>query len=186
MTPIMPDHGKHRSIARIAALVLPLLLAALASSDASAQRRPRVLGTPAPGYVDTVTVASTTELPEGTAAPEGDPVPVALPAAAESRAAFPVSRTLQMRSTAYCLRGNMRTGVRVRDGMAAGDPSVLPLGSVVRVSHPDGRLIGIFVIMDTGGAIRGNKIDLWFDSCREAIDWGIRSVIAEVLDIGRA
>jgi 3D (Asp-Asp-Asp) domain-containing protein len=80
----------------------------------------------------------------------------------------------------------MRTGVRVRDGMAAGDPSVLPLGSVVRVSHPDGRLIGIFVIMDTGGAVRGNKIDLWFDSCREASDWGIRSVVAEVLDIGRA
>ena len=50
----------------------------------------------------------------------------------------------------------------------------------------DGRLIGIFVIMDTGGAIRGNKIDLWFDSCREALDWGIRSVVAEVLDIGRS
>ena len=104
---------------------------------------------------------------------------------AESRS-VDVERRVEMRSTAYCLRGTTRTGVRVRDGIAAGDPNVLPLGSVVRVSHPDGRLIGIFVIMDTGGAIRGNKIDLWFDSCREALDWGIRSVVAEVLDIGRA
>ena len=104
---------------------------------------------------------------------------------AESRS-VDVERRVEMRSTAYCLRGTMRTGVRVRDGMAAGDPNVLPLGSVVRVSHTDGRLIGVFVIMDTGGAVRGNKIDLWFSSCAEAEDWGIRSVITEVLDIGRA
>jgi 3D (Asp-Asp-Asp) domain-containing protein len=178
MTPIMPDHGKHRAAARWCALVLPLLLAALAPTDAAAQRRPRLLGTPAPGYADTTaTVALSDSAME---------VPPLAPLPAEARAAFPVTRTLQMRSTAYCLRGTMRTGVRVRDGMAAGDPSVLPLGSVVRVSHPDGRLIGIFVIMDTGGAIHGNKIDLWFDSCREASDWGIRTVVAEVLDIGRA
>jgi len=104
---------------------------------------------------------------------------------AESRS-VDVERRVEMRSTAYCLRGTTRTGVRVRDGIAAGDPNVLPLGSVVRVSHTDGRLIGVFVIMDTGGAVRGNKIDLWFSSCAEAEDWGIRSVITEVLDIGRA
>jgi cystine transport system substrate-binding protein len=104
---------------------------------------------------------------------------------AESRS-VDVERRVEMRSTAYCLRGTTRTGVRVRDGIAAGDPNVLPLGSVVRVSHTDGRLIGVFVIMDTGGAVRGNKIDLWFSSCAEAEDWGIRSVVTEVLDIGRA
>ena len=99
---------------------------------------------------------------------------------------FPVRTTMEMSSTAYCLKGNMRTGVRTRDGMAAGDPRVIPLGSVVRVSHPDGRRIGIFVIMDTGGAIRGNKIDIYMDSCREAIDWGRRPVVVEVLAIGRS
>jgi 3D (Asp-Asp-Asp) domain-containing protein len=178
---IMPDAGKYRRIAPLWALLLPLLMAALAPADAGAQRGPRLLGRPAAPPSDTITLA------EGTAAtPDAEPQALPLPEAVETRAAFPVQRVLQMRSTAYCLRGNMRTGVRVRDGMAAGDPSVLPLGSVVRVSHPDGRLIGIFVIMDTGGAIRGNKIDLWFDNCREALDWGIRSVVAEVLDIGRA
>jgi 3D (Asp-Asp-Asp) domain-containing protein len=100
-------------------------------------------------------------------------------------AAFPVSRRLELSSTMYCLKGEMRTGVRTRDGMAAGDPHVLPLGSVVRVSRPNGDLIGIFVIMDTGGAIRGNKIDLYTPSCREAEDWGRHPVVVEVLDIGK-
>jgi 3D (Asp-Asp-Asp) domain-containing protein len=177
---IMPDHGKYRWTAHLCALLL--LLMALAPLSAGAQRRPRLLGTPVAQPVDST--AGTTVSVDGTAAPDSGLVE--LPTVADSRGAFPVSRRLEMRSTAYCLRGTMRTGVRVRDGMAAGDPSVLPLGSVVRVSHPDGRLIGIFVIMDTGGAVHGNKIDLWFDSCREASDWGIRRVIAEVLDIGRA
>jgi 3D (Asp-Asp-Asp) domain-containing protein len=99
-------------------------------------------------------------------------------------AAFPVSSRIEMSSTMYCLKGHMRTGVRTRDGMAAGDPGVLPLGSVVRVSRPSGEPIGIFVIMDTGGAIRGNKIDLYVDSCAEAERWGRHPVVAEVLDIG--
>ncbi|HEX2206203.1 MAG TPA: 3D domain-containing protein [Longimicrobium sp.] len=175
---IMPDAGKYRWTAPLCALVL--LMTALAPADAAAQRRPRLLGTPVAPPPDTITLSGGT-----VASADAEPEPLPLPPAADGRAAFPVQRTLEMRSTAYCLRGTMRTGVRVRDGMAAGDPSVLPLGSVVRVSHPDGRLIGIFVIMDTGGAVRGNKIDLWFDSCREATDWGIRPVIAEVLDIGR-
>jgi 3D (Asp-Asp-Asp) domain-containing protein len=93
---------------------------------------------------------------------------------------------MEMSSTAYCLKGLMRTGVRTRDGMAAADPRVLPLGSVVRVSHSDGRPIGVFVVMDTGGAVRGNKIDIYMDSCREASAWGRRAVVAEVLSIGRS
>jgi 3D (Asp-Asp-Asp) domain-containing protein len=122
-------------------------------------------------------------LPEPLPAPER-PVPVELPAGSPE-GAMEIVRTLQMRATAYCLRGNMRTGVRVRNGMAAGDPSVLPLGSVVRVSHPDGRPVGIFVIMDTGGAVRGNMIDLWMESCSEARSWGVRTVVAQVVRIGR-
>jgi 3D (Asp-Asp-Asp) domain-containing protein len=182
---IMPDAGMYRWALRLCAFVLPLMLAVFAPTAAQAQGRPRLLGTPVVRPGDTLRLG-TPAAPDGTGASEdAGPADAAPSSAAESRA-FPIQRRLEMRSTAYCLRGNMRTGVRVRDGMAAGDPSVLPLGSVVRVSHPDGRLIGIFVIMDTGGAVRGNKIDLWFDSCREASDWGIRSVVAEVLDIGRA
>ncbi|HEX6041217.1 3D domain-containing protein [Longimicrobium sp.] len=173
---IMPDHGKYRWTAHLCALVLVMAFA----SSAQAQRGPRLLGTPVAQPADSDAVAT-----DALAADTGL-VAAPLTPVADSRGAFPVERRMEMRSTAYCLRGNMRTGVRVRDGMAAGDPSVLPLGSVVRVSHPDGRVIGIFVIMDTGGAVRGNKIDLWFSDCGEASDWGTRRVIAEVLDIGRA
>ncbi|HEU0302169.1 MAG TPA: 3D domain-containing protein [Longimicrobium sp.] len=183
---ITPDHGKYRWTGPGALL---LLLIALAPAAGEAQRRPpRLLGRPVAQPVDSAgsSATATTSL-DGTLTPPAptEPQSVATSSSTESRIEFPVQRRLEMRSTAYCLRGTMRTGVRVRDGMAAGDPNVLPLGSVVRVTHPDGRLIGIFVIMDTGGAVRGNKIDLWFDSCREAIDWGIRPVVAEVLDIGR-
>lgn len=171
------------------ALFVLALLAATVPATSEAQRRPRLLGTPVQRPADTVVIRSTpmAEEEKPAASPslqESGFVPDA--AGDEEAAAIPVTRTLRMRSTAYCLRGTMRTGVRVRDGMAAGDPEVLPLGSVVRVSHVDGRLIGVFVIMDTGGAVRGNKIDLWFESCREASDWGTRSVEVEVLDIGRA
>jgi len=120
--------------------------------------------------------------------PAGEPVVTVVerPAEPEEPVAMRVARRLEMRATSYCLRGNMRTGVRTRDGMMATDPSVIPLGSVARVSHPDGRLIGLFVAMDTGGAIRGNKIDLYLDSCREALAWGIRPVVVEVISIGWA
>jgi 3D (Asp-Asp-Asp) domain-containing protein len=105
------------------------------------------------------------------------------PAESEARG-FQVARRMDMRATGYCLRGHMRTGVRTRDGMAATDPSVIPLGSVMRVWRTDGRLVGTFVAMDTGGAIRGNKIDLYMASCSEALDWGIRPVVVEVVAIG--
>lgn len=110
---------------------------------------------------------------------------VPLTAPTSSAGALPVSRTMRLSATAYCLRGAMRTGVRTRDGMAAADPRVIPLGSVVRVSHPDGGEVGIFVIMDTGGAIKGNKLDIYMASCREARRWGRRPVVAEVVDIGQ-
>jgi 3D (Asp-Asp-Asp) domain-containing protein len=175
----------------LSALFALVLMAAMVPAAGAAQRRPRLLGTPVQRPADTVVIRSTpatsttAEEPAASPAAEASELDASSVAGDERAAAIPVTRTIAMRSTAYCLRGTMRTGVRVRDGMAAGDPNVLPLGSVVRVSHTDGRLIGVFVIMDTGGAVRGNKIDLWFESCREASDWGTRSVAVEVLDIGR-
>lgn len=159
------------------ALALSLVLAPAA--EAQARRAAPDAGSRAAVRTE----ASRPARAESATAPADAPEPMDLPAAGTR--SIGVERSVEMRSTAYCLRGTTRTGVRVRDGIAAGDPSVLPLGSVVRVSHRDGRLIGVFVIMDTGGAVRGNKIDLWFSSCGEAEDWGIRTVTVEVLDIGR-
>lgn len=117
--------------------------------------------------------------PAAVAPPPAVPAPPVAPA-------FRIEAEHEMTSTAYCLKGRTRTGVRTRDGVAAADPDFLPLGSVVRLSFPDGRPLGVFVVMDTGGAVRGKKIDIYMESCQEATRWGSKRVVAEVLDLGRA
>jgi 3D (Asp-Asp-Asp) domain-containing protein len=56
-------------------------------------------------------------------------------------------------------------------GVVAVDPSVIPLGT--RLTIPG---YGEGVAADTGGAIRGNRIDLWFPSLAKARAWGRRTV----------
>jgi 3D (Asp-Asp-Asp) domain-containing protein len=63
------------------------------------------------------------------------------------------------------------TGARARYGICAVDPSVIPLGTRIWVPG-----YGYAVAADTGGAIRGSRIDLCFDSVADAIVWGRRSV----------
>ena len=56
------------------------------------------------------------------------------------------------------------------------DPSVIPLGSMVEVPG-----YGIAIAGDTGGAIKGHKVDLHFKTTKEAINWGRRTVTIKVL-----
>lgn len=57
------------------------------------------------------------------------------------------------------------------------DPSVIPLGTEVYVEG-----YGKAVAGDTGGAIKGNKIDLHVPSKEEANSWGVQTVNVEILD----
>ena len=57
------------------------------------------------------------------------------------------------------------------------DPSVIPLGSTVEVEG-----YGTAIAADTGGAIKGNKIDVFIPSKSDAIDWGSKKVKIKVLD----
>lgn len=68
------------------------------------------------------------------------------------------------------------TGARARYGVIAVDPRVIPLGTRVYVPG-----YGFAVAADTGGAIRGNRIDLCFDSVADAMTWGRRSVMIVIL-----
>lgn len=77
-------------------------------------------------------------------------------------------------ATAYCLRGKTAMGHRVRKGLIAADRRVLPLGS--RVSIDGGAYSGDYLVSDTGGAIKGKRIDIWMASCAEAKRFGRRSV----------
>lgn len=85
-------------------------------------------------------------------------------------------------ATAYCLKGKTASGVVVRRGIIAADPRVLPLGSIVRLQA--GKYSGIYTVMDTGGAIRGRRIDIYLPSRTEAINFGSREVKVEVLRHG--
>ena len=77
----------------------------------------------------------------------GDPVPVSL--------------------TAYCLKGMTRRDHYVREGIIASDPKVFPLGRYLEI-YVGKTYYGRFLIDDTGGVIKGNKLDIWTPTCREA------------------
>lgn len=66
-------------------------------------------------------------------------------------------------------------GTLCRVGAIAVDPRVIPLGTRMYIVSDDGKYIyGIAVAEDTGGSIKGNKIDLYFDSVAECDTFGIR------------
>lgn len=63
------------------------------------------------------------------------------------------------------------TGTRVTEGRTiAVDPNVIPLGWWVYIEG-----IGFRRAEDTGGAIKGNKIDLYYDSVKRANNFGRKS-----------
>jgi peptidoglycan DL-endopeptidase CwlO len=79
--------------------------------------------------------------------------------------------TMTVTATAYTLQGTTATGAPVGYGVVAVDPSVIPLGT--RMTIPG---YGEGVAADTGGAIQGAVIDLWFPTAAEAAAWGRRTV----------
>lgn len=80
---------------------------------------------------------------------------------------------LDMEITAYTFTGNnTATGVPPRVGLVAVDPRVIPLGSRLRIEG-----YGEAVAADTGGDIKGNRIDVFLNSRKECIDWGRRKQV---------
>jgi 3D (Asp-Asp-Asp) domain-containing protein len=87
-------------------------------------------------------------------------------------------------ATAYSLRGRTASGQGVRRGLIAADRRVLPIGTRVRLEA--GSYSGEYVVADTGGAVRGRKIDIWMPSTSEAMRFGRRAVRLTVLTRPRA
>jgi 3D (Asp-Asp-Asp) domain-containing protein len=85
-------------------------------------------------------------------------------------------------ATAYSLRGRTASGKPVTRGLIAADPRVLPLGTRVRLEA--GSFSGEYVVGDTGGAVRGRRIDIWTPTSREALQFGRRAVKLTVLSFG--
>lgn len=101
-----------------------------------------------------------------------------VPSPAEEFAAAPTAFV----ATAYSLRGKTASGKPVAKGLIAADPRVLPLGSRVRIEAAF--FSGDYLVADTGGAVRGKRIDIWTPSTREAFRFGRRTVKLTVLSYG--
>jgi 3D (Asp-Asp-Asp) domain-containing protein len=97
-------------------------------------------------------------------------------ATSPSQPAAPISvapggNSLTVVATGYSLPGRTATGVPTGWGVVAVDPSVIPLGT--RMTIPG---YGSGVAADTGSAIQGATIDLWFPTVAQARAWGRRTV----------
>lgn len=100
------------------------------------------------------------------------------------------SRRIDMTATAYSTAPEENGGYSVSAmggplgyGVVAVDPNVIPLGSTVYVTAPDGSWsYGVASAEDTGGAIKGNRIDLCYESAGEVDRFGRRGCVVYVLN----
>ncbi|AQY50034.1 peptidase M23B [Listeria weihenstephanensis] len=95
-----------------------------------------------------------------------------------------VSKEITVTATAYSkAEPGMGTvtasGINLNDNprVIAVDPSVIPLGSRVYVQG-----YGEAIAADTGGAIKGNKIDVHLDTVQDCYNWGVKTVKVQILD----
>lgn len=90
----------------------------------------------------------------------------------------PYGVPVPIQMTAYCLtQTTTRRGRYVRAGIVAADPRLFPLSRYLEL-YEGKRYLGRFLIDDTGRLIKGNIIDIWVPTCREARLWGRRKGVA--------
>ncbi|HAQ42158.1 MAG TPA: hypothetical protein DCM73_15885 [Clostridiales bacterium] len=113
-----------------------------------------------------------------------------------SRGGVRSSDELDMVATAYDLSyestgknpgdpyyGITASGTKAQPGTVAVDPSVIPLGTKLYIASTDGSPdYGYATALDTGGAIKGNRIDLFMESGTDANNFGIRQVKVYILE----
>lgn len=78
---------------------------------------------------------------------------------------------------AYCISGTTASGTTTtKNRTIAVDPKVIPLGSKVMI---DGKT---YIAEDTGGSIKGKKLDVYVSSREEALNWGVRKLKVYILE----
>ena len=87
-------------------------------------------------------------------------------------------KNMKVKATSYTGKQLTYLGTQARYGVIATDPKVIPLGSKVYIPYFD----KVFIAEDTGSAIKGNKIDIWLPTYKEAMNWGIRNIDIIILD----
>ncbi|EGA91190.1 3D domain protein [Planococcus donghaensis MPA1U2] len=138
-----------------------------------------------PGETFTVKGGTASPAPAKSTAPA--PAPASAPAEkAPTQASTQTGKTMTVSATAYTAycagcSGTTATGIDLRANpnqkVIAVDPSVIPLGSKVWVEGYGEAIAG-----DTGGAIKGNKIDVFIPTQSEALQWGRKNITIKVLN----
>jgi len=107
------------------------------------------------------------------------------PASAESiyPSLMPAGK-ITFRATAYCKGLVTAAGVAAQSGVAAADPSIIPIGSVIQIDAPESKYDGVYSVLDTGPEIQGHELDLYMWSCNEALQFGVKPVDVTVLRLG--
>ena len=130
-------------------------------------------------YVEPVIVSRGEVEPPAPAAPQpaAPAAPVEQPVAEE-----PQGIVMYMTATAYNDVGITFSGVPSGPGKVAVDPNVIPLGTRLLIESVDGwPSYGEAIAADTGGAVIGNIIDLWYADYQTCIDFGRRTVKVTIL-----
>lgn len=91
---------------------------------------------------------------------------------------------LAFTATAYCKGLLTTSGVAAQMGIAAADPELIPVGSVVDVDASSAKHNGIYTVLDTGPSIQGRELDLYMWSCNEALAFGRQPIHLTVLRLG--
>ena len=85
--------------------------------------------------------------------------------------------TMNVVATAYTGYSTTSTGQKPVWGTIAVDPRVIPYGTKVYIPYFD----KVFVANNTGGAIKGNKIDIFMNTRKECYNWGRKTIEIQVL-----
>ena len=96
----------------------------------------------------------------------------------------PPGSRLRFNATEYCKGQTTASGVGVRTGIAAADPQILPVGTVLNIATGDARYNGVYTVMDTGPKVQGRILDLYMWSCHEALKFGRKETEVTVLRLG--
>jgi 3D (Asp-Asp-Asp) domain-containing protein len=91
----------------------------------------------------------------------------------------PESKVMVFEATAYCYTGHKTaTGTIPEEGRTvAADPNILPYGTEISINGRSG-----YIVEDCGGAIKGNRLDIYMNSRGQALYWGRQTVEVEVVE----
>ena len=92
--------------------------------------------------------------------------------------------TPEVTVTAFCVRGKTKSGASAKDGVAAADVRLFPLGSILQVNGLSDGYDGTYAVLDTGRAVKGQELDIFIADCAAAKRFGRQKARVRMLQRG--